>query len=412
MLVVFSMASGAILIAVMESRAVFELTRSIDIDNQRYNLELSLQNVVQESLLSFMEQNLVNEEAASISLSIERMLEPLNRAKGLELSIIQIPDFPTKAISLSGALQTEPLVFIESLGHKNLGFSFEQYLEAGPYVYLGSETFEFEYELNSLKRKASVKIATHSVAIPITNFECIEYSLGFPETPVVQENTLDFMGDRLLSFPSLHQENGQTNSLPYQFRYLASVTHNLFHAIWSNQFKDEFLRLAYNDGYFSRESWPVKQFDGMSYDEKTDTVKINLAEFKGERLAIVDKTGALKLRIYGDNTESRPLALYVISYAQEKTSVFVEQLENQMLVGYFSNCQVHLKSYRGALFASPETELVSEYAEIKGSLFYDKNSSFLRNCRKLKLHGDQECKLMLKERSPKVILSKAKVLPH
>lgn len=410
MLVVFSMATGAILIASMQSRAVFEITKSLDIENQRYAIERTLKNVAQESLLSFMEQRQIHEEV-DISKVIEMHLAPLTDDQGVKITTLQTPGSIAEFISLPDTPYSGNGMFMESVEHKELGFSIEQYLEAGPYIYLGEEAFEFEYELSSHKGKNPVTIAAYSVAIPVTNLECIEYSLGLEDNAAPLEGVISFgENTRTLSFPSFPSQHGKQQSLPYQFRYLASITHNLFHLIWSNQFRDNYLRLSYKDGYFSRESWPVKQFEGMSYDKDSDTAMIDLAAFKGNRLAIVDKAGALSLKIYGATSDSRPITVYVISYNQAKTIVSVESDESQIISGYFNNSQIHFSSYRGALFASPKTVLVTEKATLKGSLFYHKNSGFLKNCRHLSIECDLESKVALKERSPKFTLVKTKVI--
>ena len=410
MLVVFSMATGAILIASMQSRVVFELTKSLDIENQRYAIESSLKNVAQESLLSFMEQSQIHEEV-DISKVIDTCLAPLTEGQGVKITTLQAPGSIAEFISLPDTPYSGNGMFMESVEHKELGFSIEQYLEAGPYIYLGEETFEFEYELNSHKGKNPVTVAAHSVAIPVTNLECIEYSLGLGGNTPPTKGAISFgENTRILSFPNFPNQHGKQQSLPYQFRYLTSITHNLFHLIWSNQFKDNYLRLSYKDGYFSRESWPVKQFEGMSYDEDSDTAVVDLSAFKGNRLAIVDKTGGLNLNIHGATSDSRPITIYVISSNQAQTLVSIESDESQIISGYFKNSQIHFDSYRGALFASPETILVTEKATLRGSLFYHKNSGFLKSCGHLAIECDPESKVALKERSPKFTLVKTKVI--
>ena len=154
----------------------------------------------------------------------------------------------------------------------------------------------------------------------------------------------------------------------------------------------------------------MKQFEGMIYDEDSDTAVVDLSAFNGNRLAIVDKTGALNLQIHGATTDSRPITIYVISYNQAKTLVSINSDESQIISGYFKNSQINFSSYRGALFASPETVLVTERATLKGSLFYHKNSEFLKSCGRLSIECDPESKVALKERSPRFTLVKTKVV--
>ena len=125
MLVVFSMATGAILIASMQSRVVFELTKSLDIENQRYAIESSLKNVAQESLLSFMEQSQIHEEV-DISKVIDTCLAPLTEGQGVKITTLQAPGSIAEFISLPDTPYSGNGMFMESVEHKELGFSIEQ----------------------------------------------------------------------------------------------------------------------------------------------------------------------------------------------------------------------------------------------------------------------------------------------
>lgn len=419
LMMIIAVVGSLFILEAVKSSAVVRLTESLDASNQAYFFDKSLATITQEAFSSHTEWH-----AYPYHIPLEERLESflgilrnnLGGNNGVQtITLASAPGFVETCPQPFDGKKT--FTYTEDINTTDCGFKLGEFLEKGPFAESGKAqvTFETHYQDKRASRKTNIE--TTSFLIPLTNLEIIAYSIGNNPLDSKSQSQLKKLSySTPTSFFSLNQATSggdiiQKDHLPYYYRYLVTACRHTFETVWSTQYRNTLLNLAYNQGYFSRESWPVKQFDGMTYDADNDRLSIDLAIWQGAFLAIVDETGGLKVSIKGQQSSSTPINLWVGSYAAHAPTVIELQLaESQPILGYFANCAVHTSKYCGALFADPKTTLHAGDLEIQGSLFFDANHPPFANCQSVFIHSSPRLKNLLKEYSPKLILSRSKVV--